>query len=123
MKLTSSCAGILEQSMGARNRVAIGLSYTDPPGYIGLRNQFLGLKVKEYQICVSINGKFLSLYTNMAQFCSAIFLYIESKLFLQRKNLLSRWKSYFEPEKTILMTNVQDSVFQLFQRVENKVIS
>jgi hypothetical protein len=33
-----------------------------------------------------------------------------------------RWKSYFEPEKTVLMTNVQDSVFQLFQRVENKVI-
>jgi hypothetical protein len=34
----------------------------------------------------------------------------------------NRWKSYFEPEKTVLMTNVQDSVFQLFQRVENKVI-
>ena len=33
---------------------------------------------------------------------------------------LARWKSYSAPEKTILMTNVQDSVFQLFQRVENK---
>jgi hypothetical protein len=31
-----------------------------------------------------------------------------------------RWKSYSEPAKTVLMTNVQDSVFQLFQRVENK---
>jgi len=31
-----------------------------------------------------------------------------------------RWKSYSSPEKTVLMTNVQDSVFQLFQRVENK---
>jgi WD40 repeat protein len=31
-----------------------------------------------------------------------------------------RWKSYSEPSKTVLMTNVQDSVFQLFQRVENK---
>ena len=31
-----------------------------------------------------------------------------------------RWKSYTAPEKTVLMTNVQDSVFQLFQRVENK---
>jgi hypothetical protein len=38
------------------------------------------------------------------------------------KEFAFRWKSYFEPEKTILMTNVQDSVFQLFQRVENKVI-
>ena len=32
----------------------------------------------------------------------------------------ARWKSYTAPEKTVLMTNVQDSVFQLFQRVENK---
>ncbi|XP_023324790.1 NACHT and WD repeat domain-containing protein 2 [Eurytemora carolleeae] len=39
------------------------------------------------------------------------------KLVLQE---VCRWKSYFEPEKTVLMTNVQDSVFQLFQRVENK---
>ena len=31
-----------------------------------------------------------------------------------------RWKSYFEPEKTVLMHNVMDSVFQLFERVENK---
>ena len=31
-----------------------------------------------------------------------------------------RWKSYSAPAKTVLMTNVQDSVFQLFQRVENK---
>ena len=31
-----------------------------------------------------------------------------------------RWKSYTAPEKTILMTNVEDSIFQLFQRVENK---
>jgi hypothetical protein len=31
-------AGILEQSMGARNRVGIGLSYRPgPPGYIGWR--------------------------------------------------------------------------------------
>jgi hypothetical protein len=43
-------AGILEQSMGARNRVGIGLSYTGLPGYIGWRNQFLGsLKVLKYQ--------------------------------------------------------------------------
>ena len=34
--------------------------------------------------------------------------------------ILTRWKSYTAPEKTVLMTNVQDSVFQLFQRVENK---
>ena len=34
--------------------------------------------------------------------------------------LPGRWKSYTAPEKTVLMTNVQDSVFQLFQRVENK---
>ena len=31
------CAGILEQKMGARTRVGIGLS-----GYIGWRNRFLG---------------------------------------------------------------------------------
>ena len=31
-----------------------------------------------------------------------------------------RWKSYSVPEKTVLMTNVEDSVFQLFERVENK---
>ncbi len=51
-----------------------------------------------------------------------IFLNIESKLVSSVKEFYCRWKSYFEPEKTILMTNVQDSVFQLFQRVENKVI-
>jgi hypothetical protein len=33
-KLRDNSAGILEQSMGARNRVVIGLSYTGPPaGY------------------------------------------------------------------------------------------
>ena len=31
-----------------------------------------------------------------------------------------RWKSYFEPELTVLRYNVMDSVFQLFERVENK---
>ena len=31
-----------------------------------------------------------------------------------------RWKSYFEPEVTVLKNNVMDSVFQLFERVENK---
>ena len=31
-----------------------------------------------------------------------------------------RWKSYFEPELTVLKHNVMDSVFQLFERVENK---
>jgi hypothetical protein len=33
----ATCAGIFRQSMGARNRVGIGLSYR-PPGYIGWRN-------------------------------------------------------------------------------------
>ena len=42
---------------------------------------------------------------------------IFSKLVFQE---VCRWKSYSAPEKTVLMTNVQDSVFQLFQRVENK---
>ena len=31
-----------------------------------------------------------------------------------------RWKSYSLPEDTILMSNVMESVFQLFERVENK---
>ena len=31
-----------------------------------------------------------------------------------------RWKSYSAPEKTVLMLNVQDSIYQLFKRVENK---
>ena len=31
-----------------------------------------------------------------------------------------RWKSYTAPEKTVLKLNVQDSIYQLFQRVENK---
>ncbi len=35
-------AGILEQYMGTRNRVGIGLS-SAPPGYIGWRNRFLGI--------------------------------------------------------------------------------
>jgi hypothetical protein len=37
------CAGILEQSLGARNQVGIGLSTcrTGPPGYILWRNRFL----------------------------------------------------------------------------------
>jgi hypothetical protein len=34
-------AGIFKQSMGARNRVGIGLSYL--PGFIGWRNSFLGI--------------------------------------------------------------------------------
>jgi hypothetical protein len=43
--LVSNYCGILEQSMGARNRVGIGLSYR-AVGYIGWRNRFLGsLKV------------------------------------------------------------------------------
>ena len=33
---------------------------------------------------------------------------------------MCRWKSYFEPEKTVLRHTVMDSVFQLFERVENK---
>jgi len=37
--LRANCAGIFKQSMGARNRVGIGL----PPGYIGWRNSFLGI--------------------------------------------------------------------------------
>ena len=39
------------------------------------------------------------------------------KLVLQE---VCRWTSYNGPEKTSLKTNVQDSVFQLFERVENK---
>jgi hypothetical protein len=35
-------AGILEQSLGARNRVGIGLSYWRP-GYIGWRDRLLGI--------------------------------------------------------------------------------
>ena len=31
-----------------------------------------------------------------------------------------RWKSYYEPAVTVLRHNVMDSVFQLFERVENK---
>ena len=31
-----------------------------------------------------------------------------------------RWKSYFEPELTVIRHTVMDSVFQLFERVENK---
>ena len=31
-----------------------------------------------------------------------------------------RWKSYYEPALTVLRNNVMDSVFQLFERVENK---
>ena len=33
---------------------------------------------------------------------------------------MCRWKSYFQPEVTVLRNNVMDSVFQLFERVENK---
>jgi hypothetical protein len=37
-------AGIFKQSMGARNRLGIGLSYqTTPPGYTARRNRFLGI--------------------------------------------------------------------------------
>ncbi len=36
-------AGILEQSMGARNLVGIVLSYRPAWGYIGWRNPFLGI--------------------------------------------------------------------------------
>lgn len=42
---------------------------------------------------------------------------IFSKLVFQE---VCRWKSYTAPERTVLNSNVQDSVFQLFQRVENK---
>jgi hypothetical protein len=41
--MLSSVLAIIEQSMGARNRVGIGLSYTGLPGYIGWRNRFLGI--------------------------------------------------------------------------------
>ncbi len=41
-----TCAGILEQSMGARNCLVIGLSYGPAEGYIGWRNRLLdSLKV------------------------------------------------------------------------------
>jgi len=44
--LARTCAGILEQSMGARNRVGKGCR-TGLPGYIGWWNRFLGsLKYK-----------------------------------------------------------------------------
>ncbi len=36
-----SSAGIFKHSMGARNRVGIGLSYTGLPGYTAWRNSFL----------------------------------------------------------------------------------
>jgi hypothetical protein len=36
-------AGIFKESMGARNRVGIGLLYTGPPGYTAWRNWFLGI--------------------------------------------------------------------------------
>ena len=42
---------------------------------------------------------------------------IFSKLVFQE---VCRWKSYTAPERTVLNDCVQDSVFQLFQRVENK---
>ena len=42
---------------------------------------------------------------------------IFSKLVFQE---VCRWKSYTAPDKTVLNDTVQDSVFQLFQRVENK---
>ena len=41
-------------------------------------------------------------------FCKLVFLEV------------CRWKSYFDPELTVLRFNVMDSVFQLFERVENK---
>jgi hypothetical protein len=57
---STTCAGILKQSKGARNRVAIWLSYRagifkqsmgarnrvgiGPPGYIDWRNSFFGIK-------------------------------------------------------------------------------
>ena len=41
-------------------------------------------------------------------FCKLVFLEV------------CRWKSYFEPKLTLLRHNVMDSVFQLFERVENK---
>ena len=53
----------------------------------------------------------------VANALDACTLPIFSKLVFQE---VCRWKSYSDPEKTVLMTNVQDSVFQLFQRVENK---
>jgi hypothetical protein len=44
MAVGVTCAGILEKSVGTRNRVGKGLySNTDPPGYIGSRNRFLGI--------------------------------------------------------------------------------
>ncbi len=36
-------AGIFKQSMGARNRVGIGLSYRPATGYTAWRNWFLGI--------------------------------------------------------------------------------
>jgi hypothetical protein len=60
-----SSAGIFEQSMGARNRVGIGLSY-QPPGYIAWRNWFLGinpwlLKILKIRAHVNFRG-----YPNLA---------------------------------------------------------
>ena len=51
---------------------------------------------------------------NALDFCT---LPIFCKLVFQE---VCRWKSYFEPEKTVLRNTVMDSVFQLFERVENK---
>jgi hypothetical protein len=46
-------ARILEQSMGARNRVGIGFVEPAPPGYIGWWNRFLcSLKVLKYRPCL-----------------------------------------------------------------------
>ena len=60
-------------------------------------------------------------------FCKLVFQEVTSRdttfpnICFQRTLLqVCRWKSYSAPAKTVLMTNVQDSVFQLFQRVENK---
>jgi hypothetical protein len=40
-KQRRSSAGVLEQSMGARNRPGIESCRTGPPGYTGWRNRFL----------------------------------------------------------------------------------
>ncbi len=59
------CAGIFEQSIGARNRVGIGLSYTAPPGYIGCRNRFRGIdselheSLKKCRLCAGIFEQFV----------------------------------------------------------------
>jgi hypothetical protein len=41
--LQDNRAGILKQSMGARKRAGIGLSYPYPLGYIGWQNQLLAI--------------------------------------------------------------------------------